>query len=204
MSRIKATTLTTREQFNAAVDSAANLDTMIRYINARRDRAIQRIQIKFGMKTAPLEVQRDAQVGLAEKYADAHRAELLPDEKKKKSGDTATATFGWRDGNRTVRATSKRVTEETAIAVLKAERLGDYVRTKEELAKAKILNDAVDDKTLSRIVLDPVGEAVIREGEYVMEKVELAKAGLQITQTETFFIEPKVETAATLKSKEAA
>src|SRR4051812_4397696 len=115
MSRIKAKALTTREEFTAAVASAADHDLTIRYIKARRDRAIARLQQKFGEKIAPHEVERDAQIALAEKYADAHRKELLPDEKKKKSAETATATYGYRTGNRKVGLLYK-VTEENAVA----------------------------------------------------------------------------------------
>lgn len=203
--RIKSNSLKTREQFNAAVDAAANFDVTIRYINARRDRAIQRIQLKFGMKTAPLELQRDAQAALAAEYAEAHRKELLPDEKKKKSADTAGATFGWRTGNRTVRTASKKFTEETVIEALKEQGLGTYVATVETIAKARILQDAGDDDTtLQRDLRDEEGQLVAKDGVQQKEAVTLATVGLKITQAESFFIEPKVETAEAIKTEQAA
>lgn len=203
--RIKPNALKTREEFVAAVNNAADFQSQIDYINARRDRAIQRIQLRFGALTAPLELKRDAHATLAEAYAEAHRAELLPDEKKKKSADTSAATFGWRVGNPTVRLTSKKVTEEMAIEKLKELRLGSYVRQKEELAKDKILRDAdTEEQTLQRAVQDPAGNSVMRDGEPVMEPVKLADAGLKITQAESFYIEPKIETSAAIKVEAAA
>jgi len=205
MSRIKAKTLTTREEFNAAVQSAADHDLMIRFIATRRDRAIARIQARFGEKITPHEVERDAQIALAEKYADAHRKELLPDEKKKKSAETATATFGYRTGNRKVGLLHK-VTEANAIASLEALRLSRFVRTVKEVDKERLLRESTDDKTVQRQVLDPVGEPVV-DPETQLPKTEaiaLSTAGVKITQAETFYVEPKIESAEAIKPAEAA
>lgn len=202
--RIKAKKLATREEFNAAVQQAADHELMIRYIATRRDRAIQRIQARFGEKIAPLAVERDAQIALAEKYAEEHRKELLPDETKKKSGETPVATFGYRTGNRTVRLLSK-VSEENAIATLEALRLDRFVRTVKEIDKAGLLREADDDKNVTRSVHDPVGAEIIDPLTRLpkLELVALSTAGLKITQAETFYVEPKVESAETMKPQEA-
>jgi hypothetical protein len=78
------------------------------------------------------------------------------------------------------------------------------VAIKEDLARALILADCADDQTLLRPVRDPAGEIVLRDGEPVTEKVELAAAGLKITQKETFFVEANSEDAATLKPEPVA
>lgn len=189
--RIKAQQLETRAEFNAAVDAAANYATMIAYIEARRDKAIVRLQQKFGEKIAPLAVQRDAQVQLAETYADAHRKELLP--KDRKSADIPTATFGWREGNRTVQVLQK-LKADAVVAKLKEVGLASYVRTTEEIAKDKILADCRNGKT---IPLAPKTEGGRRR------HVATARASLRITQGETFFIQPKVETIAAVKTAAA-
>lgn len=197
--RLKTQPLASRAEFNTAVDSAANFATMIAYIEARRDKAIQRLQKFYGDKIVPLAVQRDLQVQLAETYADAHRAELLT--KDRKSAEVATASFGWRTGMPAVKFISKKITEESAIAVLKQFGLGAYVRTVEQLAKDKILADA---KTIDTAEGKVVGlPAVLNEkGEPAPEGATfpLTNAGLKITQTETFYIEPKLETAEAIKA----
>lgn len=204
MTRIKAKAITTREEFTAAVASAADHDLMIRYIVARRDRAIARLQKKFGEKITPHEVERDAQIALAEKYADAHRKELLPDETKKKSVELKTATYGYRTGNRKVGWLYK-VTEENAVASLEGLRLDRFVRTVKEVDKAGLLAASADDKTVTRVVLDPVGNEVIDPAtqQPKTEAVLLSNAGIKITQAETFYVEAKVESATAIKPQEA-
>ncbi len=204
MSRIKAKALTTREEFNAAVASAADNETIIRYLIARRDRAILRIQARYGIKLDPLVTERDAQIALAEKYAEAHRKELLPDEKKKKSAELATAIFGYRTGNRKVGFLYK-VSEDNAIGSLEALRLDRFVRQVKELNKEALLTASADDKTVSRVVLDPVGAEVIDPAtqQPKVEAVLLSQAGLKITQSETFYVDPKVESAEAIKPVEA-
>lgn len=181
--RLKAPAIATEEEFRAQVSEIAHLQNQVTAIAARRDGVVQRVQARYAEKIAPIDAAIDARLALVEKYAEAHRAELLP--KDRKSADTVLAIFGWRTGNRTVKFTSKKVTEESAILALELAGLGIYVRTVKEIAKDKILADCKDDKTLPFTL----GE----------KTVTLEMLGLKIAQSETFYVEPKAETGETLK-----
>jgi phage host-nuclease inhibitor protein Gam len=188
--RIKSSPIATTIEFVATVSELAMLETKKRAIEAQRDTELQRIYTIFDEALAPVVERIRGQMALAEAYADAHRAELLP--KDAKSVKTSLATYGWRTGNRAV-ALLSRVTVDHAINALKALGLGGYVATKEEIARAKILADCKDDKTLT-IAVSPI----------TSREIALADAGLKITQAEAFFVDPTSETAETLKNAEAA
>lgn len=189
--RIKPSPIATKIEFLATVSELAMLETEKRRIEAERDIALQAINRQYDTLAEPIIDRMKGHMARAEAYADEHRAELLP--KNAKSVNTSLATFGWRTGNRTVGLLS-RVTVENAIAALKGIGLTDYVATKEEIARAKILADSKDDKTLPY--------TRVKDG--VSADVALADVGLKITQGETFFVDPTSETAETLKSAEAA
>jgi len=190
--RIKVTPIPDADTFYQTVNAAADIQTEINVLEARRDRALQRVAAAFAAKLAPLDEAIKAKVTLAEAYADAHKKELLP--KDKKSVELAQAIFGWRTGMPAVRFTSKQIEEATVVEALKANHLGTYVRTVEEVAKDKILADAkrIEERNITVLNSD--------RGTYVI----LAEVGLKITQSETFYIEPKVATGETLKPAEAA
>lgn len=193
--RIKSTPIANKIEFLATVSSLAMLEARKRQIEAERDLELQAVNRRFDALTEPLAAQMKGQMALAEAYAEAHREELLP--KDAKSVRVTMATYGWRTGNRAVSLLS-RVTVDHAIRALKALGLGGYVAQKEEIAKAKILADCQDDKTIA-VELGGAWEAGM-----VKRQVPLADAGLKITQGETFFVEPTSEAAETLKSAAAA
>ena len=192
--RIKAVTISTREEFEQAANEAALIDTTILGLEVRRDQLIQRVRQRYAAKIDPLVEERDTLTTRAEKYAEGHRAELLP--KDKKSVLLTLASFGWKLGNRAVKAISKKLDDQTIIANLKEAGLGSYVRTVEEIAKDKILADCKDDLTLAKLITDNFGDAV-------PVPVALLSVGLKITQADTFYIQPKEETGETLKATEA-
>lgn len=193
--RIKSTPIANKIEFLATVSSLAMLEARKRQIDAERDLELQAVNRRFDALTEPIAAQMKGQMALASAYAEAHRDELLP--KDAKSVRVTMATFGWRTGNRTVGLLS-RVTVEHAIRALKALGLGAYVAQKEEIAKARILADAKDDKTIT------VTLGGDRVAGLVKRQVPLADAGLKITQGEAFFVEPTSEAAETLKSAAAA
>lgn len=193
--RLKARPIESESEFRALVNQIAKLESEHLAIAARRDRAVQRINARYAVKLAPLDDEIDAMLARADAYAELHRTQLLP--KDKKSVDLACATFGWRTGNRTVKITPKTISEEDVISALKIAGLGAYVRTCEEIAKDKILADCKDDLTLA--AANPA-----TPGEDKSQPVPLAQVHLKITQSETFYIEPKVETAETINPAEAA
>lgn len=200
--RMKPSPLATRAEYLETVAELATLETTKRRILAERDAAIQRVTLDFAARLAPITERIKGKFALAEAYAEEHRAELLPPDAK--SVKTTLATFGWRKGNRKVVLMS-RVSEEDAIAKLKALRLDGYVRLKEEVARDAILDACTDDKTLCRHVCDPVGNPVFRDGSIaVMEDVALSAAGLKIAQTDDFYIDPNSDEAKTLHATGAA
>ena len=185
--RLKAPVISSEEEFRATITGIAQLQNQVLALCAKRDGAVQRVQAEFAERIDPVDDAIDAALSLVEKYADEHRAALLP--KDRKSADTTLATFGSRTGNRTVKTTSKKIDEETVVAALKANHLGAYVRTVEAIAKEKILADVRYDEGVKADVLVSSNAAL----------VVLAELGLKIAQSETFFVEPKAESGETLK-----
>lgn len=193
--RLKAPSLASEAEFRALVDEIAALQAIAAEAIAKRELIVQRIQQRYAIRLQPIEDAIDAKLALVEKYAEEHRAELLP--KDRKSAETTLATFGWRTGNRTVSALGKKWTLSAIITALKVFGLSRYIRTTPELAKELLLAECTDDKTVTVTVGgDPVAG-------FVKKQVALADVGLKITQKETFYIEPKAENAETLKPAEA-
>jgi phage host-nuclease inhibitor protein Gam len=177
MTRIKSISYKTREEFDAAVNLAAQIQTEIRTITAKRDKLIQRAQGLFSEGLKIREAQLKALVALAEKYAETHREELLPS--KAKSAHTELAAFGFRLGNPTLSLLNKKWSWESVVEKLKLLGKAAFVRTVEEADKDAIkAADLTDD--------------------------ERAAFGVKITQSETFFIEPKVAGGETIKAEGAA
>jgi phage host-nuclease inhibitor protein Gam len=196
--RLKIRTLANEAEFISTINSVAALQAAASKVIAKRDAEIVRIQQRYDETLTPIDNQIAALVALADDYANAHRAELLKGDKK--SVDTACATYGWRTGNRTVKALGKKYTEEVIIDLLKEKDLEEYVRSVEVIAKDKILIDCTDNKTLTtpEYVEQASGEVAIPA-----ETIALADVGLKITQSESFYIEPKATSGETLKASEA-
>jgi phage host-nuclease inhibitor protein Gam len=192
MPRIKTPVLATREAFDATVADCVRLRQEIDLLNAREAKATQRVVAAFSLKREPLETALKAQASLAEKYADAHRDELLP-VKDRKSADIGPATIGYRTGNPATKTLSKKWTWDAVLAALKLHELDAYIATKEDVAKAKILADRTADETLGVEVLTNA------KG----KPVALAVVGIRIDQDECFYIEPKATTTATIKAEAA-
>lgn len=191
--RIKPQPLQSAEEFFAVVDALVKLEATKRKYEAARDLALQRVNEAFDLKLAPVLAEIKGKLALAGPYAEANRKTLLPP--KLKSTVRGLARFGFREGNRKVELRSG-ITVEHAINALKALGLTNYVATKEEIAKAKILADCKDD--LSLAVRDPGSELE------TWRSVPLANAGLRITQGEGFYIEPASDAAAIMNAGESA
>jgi phage host-nuclease inhibitor protein Gam len=192
MARIKTPILESRDEFDATVADCVRLQQAIDLLNAREARAKQRVIDAFNARRTPLEDKLKAQSALAEKYADAHRAELLPSAERK-SADIGPATIGYRNGNPKTKIIGKAWTEEKVIAALKAQKLTAYIATKEDIAKAKILADR---KPSACVGVDVLTNS---EGQIVA----LSVVGLVIAQDEVFYIEPKTDTTPTIKAEAA-
>jgi phage host-nuclease inhibitor protein Gam len=183
--RIKAPALKTRAEFDETVDRCVELQNKLDLLTARQARAQQRVLAAFALKMEPIETELKLRAAEAEKYADEHRAEIIPD--KSKSAQTALGTFGYRTGNPTTKTLSKAWTWEKIIEALKASKLGAYLVNKPEVAKAKILADG---KT---------GILTNAEG----QPVALSAVGIKIDQGEVFYIEPKTDGTPTIKAEAA-
>ena len=94
--RIKASSLKTRAEFEAAIDDIARLTVAIRRAEAARDARLQLVRDEYDPPCVAVAEQIEAKALAVEKYAEQHREELLPG--KLKSAETALALYGFRLG----------------------------------------------------------------------------------------------------------
>ena len=162
-SRIKAPTLKTRLEFETVIDGLARATVAHRKATARRDARLQAVREEHESDIAAIQESIDALALTAEKYADENRDELMPG--KVKSAETSLATYGFRFGNPTLKVLSKSWTWERVVKELEGRLLAHFIRTTKE-----------PDKEAMRLRLTPE---------------QLAGVGCRVTQSETFYIEPK-------------
>ena len=165
--RIKSPSLATRESFEAFVDEVARSEVSLRALEARRDKRIQAIRDECDPAIAELRARRDNTALGCDKFATDHRDELFTGASK--SNETALATYGFRLGNPTLKTLSK-ITWEHVARILHINRRDEYLRVKTEVAKDLILRDA--------------------------GKLDLKALGVRVTQSESFYIEPKDQPTA--------
>lgn len=188
--RLKPPALATAADFHAALAEITLLQNSAAVLTARRDRLVQKLHARSATRLAPLTAALEARLALVERYARDHRDTLLP--RDRKSVALATATIGWRTGNPAVKLAPGQPGEAAVIATLKAHQLHHYIVTTETLARARILAAAQHDDPSAPHLATPAGTAV-----------PLATLGLQITQAETFYVEPRAATDATSKPESA-
>lgn len=187
--RIKAPAILNRAAFDLTVDTIARATTRLRKLEAARDARVQEAQKTNADEIADVEQQIELAASMCEKYAEAHRDELLPS--KAKSAETALARFGFRLGNRTVALLNRKCSWDAAVKLLKAFKIGDAVRVAEEVDKEFILRNAPAPE---------VTGTALTTLYHAGGEIPLEALGLKINQSETFFIEPKVEGADTVKA----
>ncbi|MBN2685085.1 MAG: host-nuclease inhibitor Gam family protein [Pontiellaceae bacterium] len=163
--RVKSTGLKTRNEFEAALDDVAAMTVEQRKLEAERDERIQAVQEQFNDDILDIALKVKAKLALAEKYAKAHRNEVLNE--KKKSGETPLALFGFRTGNPSLVLLNKKWNWDEVTETLQETGLGKFVVTKrtpdKDAMKAKLSDE------------------------------ELAAVGCRIKQSESFWVEPKLE-----------
>lgn len=164
--RVKSTGFESRSEFEAALDDVASMSVELRKLEAERDQKIQEIQESFNDDILDVKKKIKGIVAQAEKFALSHRAELFIDGKK--SGETSLSIFGFRVGNPTLALLNKKWSWEEVINALKTMSLTEFIVTKQ-----------IPDKDALKIKLTDT---------------ELAFVGCRIDQTESFWIEPKLET----------
>ena len=170
--RVKSTGLATKLDFEIAIDRVAYATTELRAAEAERDAAVQAAQATHAERISELQDEIKAKAALCEKFADEHRADLLPG--KAKSNETPFARYGFRDGNPTLKLLNKKCSWDSVVAGLKLLGLKKFIRTFEEPDK-----DGIKTAQLTQDKMDMLG--------------------LRIAQSETFYIEPKVDGAEPVK-----
>ena len=156
----------TSEQMEQAFAEYAKADARQQKITADMDVAMTKIREKWQDELTRLAETKDNAFDILQAYALENRDELFS---KRKSLETTHGTLGFRTGTPTLK-TRKGFTWASVLEMLK-EFLPNYVRTKEEPAKDKLLADREDEEVAA---LFP-------------------KVGVVVVQDETFFVEPKKE-----------
>ena len=156
----------TSEQMEQAFADYAKADARQQKITADMDVAMTKIREKWQDELTRLAETKDNAFDILQAYALENRDELFS---KRKSLETTHGTLGFRTGTPTLK-TRKGFTWASVLEMLK-EFLPNYVRTKEEPAKDKLLADREDEEVAA---LFP-------------------KVGVVVVQDETFFVEPKKE-----------
>ena len=156
----------TSEQMEQAFADYAKADARQQKITAEMDIQMAKIRKKWQGELTKLAETKDNAFEILQAYALENRDELFS---KRKSLETTHGTLGFRTGTPTLK-TRKGFTWASVLEMLK-EFLPNYVRTKEEPAKDKLLADREDEEVAA---LFP-------------------KVGVVVVQDETFFVEPKKE-----------
>lgn len=178
--RAKSTGLENRLDFELTVDRVSYLDLEIADLANERDRAVQEAQKLHAELIAELEAEQKAKLALCEKFAEEHRADLLAGPAK--SAETPLSTWGFRTGMPQLKLLSK-WTWDKVLETLQSwgGKDNDFIRVRLEVNKEAILRCQAD-------------------GYIGRQDTPLAELGLKVVQTESFYIEPKVDTAEPVKA----
>lgn len=162
--RIKAINeIRSREEFDRILENIAIMQLSKERLEQRRDSQLFAVRTASAYEINDLAGKMEAAVLRAEKYATAHRDELLPG--KKKTAETAVTFFGFRTGNPTLVLLNRKWTWKSVLEKLKGAGRVDLIITKED-----------PNKDAMKAGLDDAG---------------LAEFGTRVKQDETFFIDPK-------------
>jgi phage host-nuclease inhibitor protein Gam len=160
------------------IESRAQLDNILHHI---RRLTIERNQVQLDRdaavaalddRTGPVLTELGQSI---ERHVESVRcwAESNPDEfGKLKSLDTTHAVIGWRTGNLSLAKLAGWTWDRVVEKIKSLPAMSSYLRVKEDVAKDLIIAD--------REVLGPEGLRMI---------------GVKIAQSESFFVEPKIEEA---------
>ena len=170
-----------RESADEAFAAYAKSDAQVQKINADIELQCAKIRQKYANKLASLTDEKEQAFDTLQAFATENRAELFS---KKKSLDMAHGVIGFRTGTPKLK-TLKGFTWASALQLVK-EFLPGYVRQTEEIAKDKLLADR--ESKVQEAGKSPISAKSMYE--------QMAKCGIQVTQNETFYVEPKKEDAA--------
>jgi len=149
-----------------ALKDFALANSQLKEMEAKIEQDVQKIRSKYKGRINDMQQLRDESYDLVHAYASENKEQLFV---KKRSIDWNFGTFGFRLG--TPKVEKKRgITWDAALQLIKGQEL-DFVRTKQEVDRDKIIASREDPTIMG----------------------QLAKLGLSVGQTETFFVEPKEE-----------
>lgn len=184
MARQKKTIITgvTREAADEAFATYAKSDAQIQKINAEIELQCAKIREKYSDKLSALGIEKDKAFDVLQSFATENWAELFT---KKKSLDMAHGTIGFRTGTPMLK-TLKGFTWASALQLAKKFLPSTYIRQTDEIAKDKLLAD----RDLEEVAVydTPTGDPRM-----VTMREAMANCGIQVTQAETFYVEPKKE-----------
>jgi len=158
--------ITSKEEAEATLGEVAKLQIEINGYVQKINEAINAARIEHEAAIAAASAKLDVKVLHLGTWAKANPSEFGD----KRSIEFLHGTIGYRKGNPSVTQLRGHTVDET-IETLKID-APEFIRTKEEIDKEAIL------------AADAKGE---------LEAGELADYGLQISQTEKFYVEPKLE-----------
>ena len=172
----------TREAADVAFATFAKADASINKIQAEIELQCAKIREKRQADLTRLTAERDAAFETLQSFATENQTELFA---KKKSLEMAHGVIGFRTGTPKLK-TLKGFTWASALQLAKKFLPFTYIRQTEEIAKDKLLAD----RDLKEVAVydTPTGDP--RE---VTMREAMAACGIQVTQDETFYVEPKKE-----------
>lgn len=169
----KSVGLTTDTEYTATLDAIADLTVKRDKAQARLDKAILTAREEHGSDIEDYNDQIASRLAMAESYALRNRSLLLSGDSK--SAETGKARWGFRLGNPTLVLLSKRWTWRSVADKLRETGRDIYLK----------ITDPKPDK--DRLKADLSDE-------------DLASLGMRIEQTESYWVEPKTDTAERINS----
>ncbi len=154
------------EEVNNLMSSFAKADARKRQITAAMDVKFAEIRDGYAAELDTLEKTMDEAQSKMQVWAESNRKELF---EKKKSMDFSHGTIGFRMGTPALKP--RKGFQWKGVLELVKQKLNAYVKVEESVDKARLLAD--------------------RESPEVAQS--LNGVGLEVTQTETFYIVPKTE-----------
>jgi phage host-nuclease inhibitor protein Gam len=172
----KITAVPTRDQMEVLVADIRHLKIGLLKLNAERESLIKQIDDRLGPKMSSLTELIEEKSAEIQLWAEANPRDF----EKRKSLELTHGTIGFRTGTPKLALLSRAWNWAKALAEVQM-RLPNFVRSSPEIDK----------------------EALIAQRHDQAIQITLPKCGLQVTQDEGFFIEPKIDEVE-LTQKQAA
>jgi phage host-nuclease inhibitor protein Gam len=157
----KLVTEVSRETFEESFATYNQCTADLQVLEGKMNSELTAIKEKYEAKISKLQDGKEECFELMQTYAETN-PDLFA---KKKSIELTHGVIGFRTG--TPKLTTLRGFQWAAVFSLVKEKLGSYIRTKEEVNKELLLVDR--------------------------DKINLSEVGLKVVQDETFYVEPKLE-----------